>query len=87
MGAGVQSSSKYVIDLGRCDQGFQEAFGKIDATVRLQSRDDQWELALIGNNLNDQLTSGGCYDINYAGGSIFPGIGTASSRHTTTAES
>jgi iron complex outermembrane recepter protein len=31
--------------------------------------------------LNNELTTGGCYDINYAGGSIFPGVVTGAPVH------
>lgn len=77
MGARLQYSSRYVVDLGNRDNGFQSAFAKIGADIRLKARDDRWELALIGNNLTDRLTTGGCLNINYpGGGGVFPGIVT-----------
>lgn len=33
-------------------------------------------MALIGNNLTDKLTTGGCFSVNYAGSAVFPGIVT-----------
>lgn len=35
----------------------QEAYGKIDAAIRLGSPDDGWTVTLIGKNLEDELTS------------------------------
>lgn len=75
LGAQLQFSSRYVVDLGDRRHGYQSGFAKIGARFGLKSRDDRWELALIGNNLTDRLTTGGCLNINYpAGGGVFPGI-------------
>ena len=74
LGGRVQYSSSYVIDLGNRDHGLQSQFAKIGATVQIKAPDDRWEVALIGNNLTDRLTAGGCLNINYpAGGGVFPG--------------
>lgn len=79
VGGRVQYSSSYVIDLGNRDHGVQSQFAKLGATVQLKSPDDHWEVALIGNNLTDRLTAGGCLNINYpAGGGVFPGTITGS---------
>lgn len=74
LGAGLQYSSDYLVDLGRRQHGFQDDFTKLFANIRVTSRDERWEVALIGNNLTDELTTGGCYDINYPAGSVFPGM-------------
>ena len=79
-GAHLQYSSSYVVDLGNRTSGLQNAFAKLGANVRIGSRDDRWELALIGNNLTDRLTTGGCLTINYpGGGGVFPGMITGAS--------
>ncbi|NYT41447.1 TonB-dependent receptor [Sphingomonas sp. R-74633] len=75
LGGQIQYSSRYVVDLGNRDHGWQEAFAKLSASIRLRARDERWEVALIGNNLTDRLTTGGCLTINYpGGGGVFPGI-------------
>jgi iron complex outermembrane recepter protein len=75
VGAQVQYSSRYVTELGSREHGLQAAFARIGANVRLRARDDRWEIALIGNNLTDRLTTGGCFNINYpGGGGVFPGM-------------
>lgn len=74
VGAGVQYSSDYLVDLGRRQHGLQDDFTKLFANIRLKTPDDRWEVALIGNNLTNQLTTGGCYDINYPAGAAFPGM-------------
>jgi outer membrane receptor protein involved in Fe transport len=69
-----QYSSKYLADIGlnRPDY-YQRAFAKINATVSLSAADDRWELALIGNNLTNKLTTASCTNLNYAGGQVLPG--------------
>lgn len=69
-----QYSSKYLANLGlnRPDY-YQRAFGRINATLALADADDRWEVALIGNNLTDKLSTGSCTNLNYAGGQILPG--------------
>lgn len=76
-GLQMQYSSSYVVDLGNRVNGLQQAFAKIGANVRLGSRDERWEVALVGNNLTDRLTTGSCLNVNYpGGGGVFPGIVT-----------
>jgi iron complex outermembrane receptor protein len=59
-------SSKYVADLGYL--WYQKAFAKTDASVTLRSPNDRWEVALIGKNLNNALTSGTCANSNSQAG-------------------
>ena len=74
LGAQLQYSSRYVVDLLRQENNSQGAYAKIGASIRIAPRDKGWELALIGNNLANRLTTGGCLDINYpGGGGVFPG--------------
>jgi outer membrane receptor protein involved in Fe transport len=74
VGAGLQYSSDYLVDLGRRQHGDQGDFTKLFANVRLKTQDDRWEVALIGNNLTGELTTGGCFDVNYPAGAVFPGM-------------
>jgi len=73
MGTQTQFSSRYRVDLGGREHSFQDAFAKIGAHVVLKTRDERWEVALIGNNLTDRLTTGGCFNTNYPAGDVFPG--------------
>lgn len=67
-------STKYLANIGlnRPDY-YQKAFGKINAMVAVGSDDETWEIAFIGNNLTDEITTGSCTNLNYAGGQILPG--------------
>ncbi len=74
LGAGLQYSSDYLVDLGRRQHGDQADFTKLFVNLRLKTQDDRWEVALIGNNLTNRFTTGGCYDVNYPAGAAFPGM-------------
>lgn len=74
LGANLQYSSRYVVDIGNRERGYQGAFAKLGAYIRLAGPDDRWDLALIGNNLTSRYTTGGCLNFNYpGGGGVFPG--------------
>ena len=56
-------SSRYVtfLAVGRPNSdNYQAGFAKIDLGLTLQSPKDLWELAVIGKDVNDKLTSGNC---------------------------
>ena len=56
-------SSKYVTFLAvdrPNNDNYQSAFVKVDLGVTLQSPKGIWEVALIGKDLNDKITSGNC---------------------------
>lgn len=74
LSADGQYSTKYLANIGlnRPDY-YQKAFGRINATIALSDVDDRWEVALIGNNLTDKITTGSCTNLNYSGGQILPG--------------
>jgi outer membrane receptor protein involved in Fe transport len=74
LAADGQYSSRFLANLGRRPDFYQDAFAKINASVALKGETDQWEVALIGNNLTDKLTTGSCGSLNYAGGQVAPGI-------------
>jgi iron complex outermembrane recepter protein len=44
-----------------------------DLSATLKTANDQWELALIGKNVTDKLTSSNRAVANYAGGLLFGG--------------
>ena len=56
-------SSRYVTYLAvdrPNNDNYQGAFVKVDLGVTLQGPKDLWEVAVIGKNINDKLTSGNC---------------------------
>ena len=56
-------SSKYVTFLAvdrPNNDNYQSAYAKVDLSATLQNPTDFWELALIGRDLNNKLTSGEC---------------------------
>jgi outer membrane protein OmpA-like peptidoglycan-associated protein/outer membrane receptor protein involved in Fe transport len=62
----TQYSSKYVTGLGAVF--YQPAFFKTNVSMTLQIDDDTWEVAFIGKDLNDELTTGNCSNSNARGG-------------------
>lgn len=59
----TQFSSTYVtyLAVGRPNNdNFQGAFAKVDLSAALRSPADRWEVAVVGKNLNDKITSGNC---------------------------
>lgn len=70
-----QVSSRYTTfpAVGRPnDDNYQSAFAKVDLGVALHAPDDRWEVAVIGKNVTDKLTTGGCTPANQAQGTIIP---------------
>jgi iron complex outermembrane recepter protein len=66
-------SSRYVTFLAvdRPNQdNYQSAFVKIDLNLSLQGPGNRWEVALIGKDLNDKVTSGNCVASPLRGGAI-----------------
>jgi iron complex outermembrane receptor protein len=61
-----QYSSSYLANLGL--DFYQKSFLKADLSVTLQGRDDRWELALIGKNIGNEITSGNCANANNQNG-------------------
>jgi hypothetical protein len=42
--------------------------------VAIKSQDNRWELALIGNNLNNEITCGNATNGNFQNGLFFGGV-------------
>lgn len=61
---GISSNTTYtddmVLDSSYNPRAFQDSFFKTNASLRLLSEDGGWELAFIGNNLNDKITASTC---------------------------
>lgn len=66
LGNNHELSSSYVTNLGYVT--YQDPFFKTDLSVALKGREDKWEVALIGKNLTNALTTGNCSNSNRAGG-------------------
>lgn len=69
----VTYTSKYNFTDALRPDGVQSAFAKIDASLRLNTPDDRWSLALIGRNLTNKQVVTAANDIPFAGGT---GTGT-----------
>jgi len=71
-----QYSGKYTTILGNRPDFYQKSFVKADLSLTLQSKDDRWEVALIGKNLNNALSSGNCVNLNAQNGQVLGGQNT-----------
>ncbi|WP_129774596.1 TonB-dependent receptor [Peristeroidobacter soli] len=65
-------SSKYSLNLINAPGFFQDDYVKAGANVTLKAG-EKWELALIGNNLNDKITAANCFNSNSQNGVFFGG--------------
>lgn len=68
-----QYSSRYTTfpAVGRPnDDNYQAAFAKVDLGAALRAPEDRWEIAVIGKNVTDKLTTGGCTPANQAQGTV-----------------
>lgn len=72
-GSDMQYVSKYVTLTGNRPDFYRNGYAKFNANISVKGSDDGWELALIGNNLTNQITTGGCSNANTAGGVGLPG--------------
>jgi iron complex outermembrane receptor protein len=63
-GAGGTYSGSYYTVLPLLPGFKQDDFVKLDANISLSAADDSWEVALIGRNLNNKITTGWCANAN-----------------------
>jgi len=63
-----QYSSRQLVNLAF--PAYQKAFLKTDLSVIVQGPQDRWELALIGRNLTNRITTGACTNSNFQGGNL-----------------
>jgi outer membrane receptor protein involved in Fe transport len=66
-------SSRFLAGLGRRADLYQKAYIKANAYVTLKGAEDRWEVSLIGNNLNNEITSGNRATSNYANSVLLAG--------------
>jgi len=55
----------------RLDPNYQDSYYKINARLALASEDQKWAVALIGKNLNDEITYGNGAGVGFFTGSWF----------------
>ncbi len=72
-GASTRYSDDYYTNLVELDDYTQDSYTKSSANVVLRGVDDKWEIALIGKNLEDEITAGVCSNSNTQNGTIFGG--------------
>jgi outer membrane receptor protein involved in Fe transport len=69
------STYKTTPDIGRPNSdNYQRSYVKADLGLALQASDNSWEIALIGKNINDEVTTGRCIFANFANGLVFGGL-------------
>jgi len=72
-------SDKYFTNVLLRDDMVQDSYFTHNASIALRGADDTWEVALIGNNLSDELVAGNCVNFNGENGVIFGGVVTGGS--------
>lgn len=73
LGAFATYSSEYSQNLTDLPGFVQPSYTKFDASAVLRRTDDKWEVALIGTNLANKITSGNCFNSNLQNGSFLGG--------------
>jgi iron complex outermembrane receptor protein len=74
-----QYLTKQLVNLGYVF--YQPAFFKADASLILRGSEDKWEIALIGKNLGNEITTGNCANGNRQGGNVTPLINGSTTRN------
>jgi outer membrane receptor protein involved in Fe transport len=69
-------SSRYLAILGQRADFYQPGYLKSDITMSLKNESNRWEVSVIGKNVGDKLTSGGCANSNAQNGISLGGITT-----------
>jgi outer membrane receptor protein involved in Fe transport len=72
-GTAVNYTSKYLTALIDDPNYFQDDYVKVNANIALKGTNDAWEVALIGNNLNNEITTASCVNANSQNGTVFGG--------------
>jgi iron complex outermembrane receptor protein len=61
LAANATYTDEIVRDISYSPGVFQDSYTKTNAALRLFSADNTWEVALIGNNLGDEVTADNCF--------------------------
>jgi iron complex outermembrane receptor protein len=72
-GSSTQYSGRFYTNLVELPDYVQGSYFKTSANITLKGHNDAWELAFIGNNLNNKITAGLCSNSNTQNGTIFGG--------------
>ena len=68
-----QYTSRNLVNLGLRSDFYQPSYFKSDLTATLQGPDDRWEVALVGKNIGNKLTTGNCATVNGENGGVLGG--------------
>lgn len=74
LGSSLRYSSSYYTNFLLRDDMIQDGYFKLNARIAVKSEEDRWELALIGNNLNNEKICGNSANANYQNGLFFGGV-------------
>jgi iron complex outermembrane receptor protein len=64
----TQFSSRYLMLLGTRSDFWQDSFAKADLSVALNGPDHRWQVAFVGRNLTNTITTGTCNSYNNING-------------------
>lgn len=73
IGAATRYSSEFYTNLVELPDYVQDSYFKTSANIALRGQNDAWEVALIGNNLSNEITAGLCSNSNTQNGTVFGG--------------
>lgn len=67
-------SDEYVTNVTQRRDMVQDSYFIHNLSIELKAPDDRWTVALIGNNLEDEMVAGNCPNSNYANSAVFGGV-------------
>jgi iron complex outermembrane receptor protein len=73
LGANASYTSQYYTSIVELPNFVQPSYVKANASITLAGARDEWQVALIGNNLNDKVTAASCANGNMGGATVFGG--------------
>lgn len=70
-------SDEYWVNTGYREPDMKwDAYWTHNANIALHGNNDAWEIALIANNIDDEMVAGDCPNSNYQNGVVFGGVST-----------
>ena len=73
LASNTRYSDEFFTNLVELPEYIQDSYFKTSANIALNGQDDAWEVALIGNNLGNEITAGLCSNSNTQNGTVFGG--------------
>jgi iron complex outermembrane recepter protein len=73
LGATTRYSDEFYTSLVELPEFIQDSYFKTSANIALRADDDSWEFALIGTNLDNEITAGLCTNSNSQNGTVLGG--------------